>query len=112
LKSRTHRDRKILRLRRLQELIRNHQMNGKRFGHHWRINKVFDYWPNSGRVLDRRNPDVWIEGHVSGPDEMVMVARGAQQIPRARETPRRNPARQKRIKFGTKVDAPKLKANP
>jgi hypothetical protein len=46
----------------------------------WRVNGQFDYYVSSGRVLDRRDPCRWIQGRVSGPDEMVAVARGAQQL--------------------------------
>ena len=107
MKPRTHRQRKIRRLVRLRELIREHQVRGKRFGYKWRINDSYDYWPNSGRVLDRRDPVFWIEGRVSGPDEMVMIARGAQQLRKPRVTRRRRPASQKRIEFGPRVVARK-----
>ena len=66
-------------------------MDGKAFGNRWRINKVFDYWPNSGRVLDRRDAEHWIEGRVSGPDELAAIVRGGQQLQDVRVTPRRQP---------------------
>lgn len=91
MKRRTHRQRNNQRIKRLEELVREHQVDGKRFGNHWRINKVFDYWPKSGRVLDRRDPKYWTEGHVSGPDELVDVVRGVQKLQSVRVTCRREP---------------------
>jgi len=65
---------------RLEELIREGQVRGKRFGRSWRINDSFDYWPGSGKLLDRRDPHSWTAGRVSGPDEMVAVVRGVQEL--------------------------------
>lgn len=91
MKSRTHRKRKNRRNQRLYELIAYNQIRGKRFRSRWRINDSFDYWPGTGRVLDRRDPSYWRTGRVSGPDELVMVVRGALQLKVTRVTRRANP---------------------
>lgn len=91
LRSRKHRHRKQRRRKRLEELIRDHQMNGKRFGNRWRVNDAYDYWPNSGRVLDRRDTQHWIEGWVSGPDELAAVVQGFLQLQNVKVTRRRYP---------------------
>ena len=60
----------------------------RRFGQCWRINGRFDYWPNSGRVLDRIDPKVWIQGRVASPDELAHIASGAQKLKEVRVTRR------------------------
>ena len=80
MRRRTHRDRKKNRQRRLRELIQERQMDGKRFCHRWRVNDCFDYWPNTWRVVDRRDPAHWIVGYISSPDEMVDIACGVRRL--------------------------------
>ncbi len=85
---RTHRQRKQRRLRRLEELIKAGVIHGKRFGNRWRINDIVDYWPNSGRVVDRRNPESWISGKVSGPDQLAGFIQGSEELRNVRVTSR------------------------
>ena len=92
MQRRTHGNRRKQRIRRLMELIKEGQIQGVRFGNHWRVNRRFDYWPNSGRVLDRGDPERWFEGRVSCPDELVAVARGAQLL-RVTKVSRKTPWR-------------------
>ena len=49
---------------------------------------VYDYWPSSGRVLDRRNPQTWTQGWVSGPDELVAFTRGLLPLNKPKTTRR------------------------
>ena len=88
-KGRAHKARRLARQRRFQELVGANQIQAYRLRPGlWRINGRFDYCVSTGRVLDRTDPSQWIQGRVSGPDEMIAVARGGQQLTVERESRR------------------------